>query len=66
MGKVKLTDPRTSYPSTESESPEDAFARALEEVRADRRTRDKLLLRTGRTVRRAWTHRPFRPSPVHG
>ena len=66
MGKVKLTEPRTSYPSLGSEPPQDAFERALEEVRADRRSRDKLLLRTGRTVRRAWARRTFRPFPVHG
>lgn len=66
MGKVKLVEPRASYPSLGSEAPRDAFERALEEVRDDRRNRDRLLLRTGRTVRRAWERRGFRPSPVHG
>lgn len=66
MGKVTLASPRASYPSLGSEPPEHAFARALAEVRDERRTRDRLLLRTGRTVRRAWARRTFRASPVHG
>ncbi|MGH3358689.1 MAG: hypothetical protein ACRDO7_07780 [Nocardioidaceae bacterium] len=65
MGKVKLNEPRASYPSRESEPPEDALERALEEVRADRRMRDEVLLRTGSTVRRAWARRTFHPSPAH-
>ena len=66
MGRVKLTAPRIGYSSERSESPQDALDRALAEVRAERHSRDKWLLRTGRTVRRAWTRRPLRPSPAPG
>lgn len=66
MGKVPLTRPRAGYASTRPEAPEDALERALQEVREDRRRRDKWLLRTGRTIRRTWARRTLRPSPAHG
>lgn len=45
MGRVKLAGSGRNYPMINSERPEDALKRALQEVRAERRERSETLLR---------------------
>lgn len=53
MGKFKLTSPRENYLAEKTETPEEKLKRALEEVRCERRKRDRALLRSTGAVRPA-------------